>query len=139
MERTSLFAGSLVTLEKVLDLRAMRHNLIASNVANIDTPNYKAFDVLVEEEMRRAGDVGHASVQIRQTHSRHILGPEPTGFRANIRQSGIGGSLRNDGNNVDLDTQMTKMSENSLLYNASAQILSKKYQGLKNVIQGGKK
>jgi flagellar basal-body rod protein FlgB len=140
MDRASLFSGSLATLEKTLDLRSIRHNLIASNVANIDTPNYRAFDIMVEEEMQRSGNAGRPSIFIERTHPEHIELHGRCGLTPKIHmQPDLGEDLRNDGNSVDLDKQMTKLSENSLLYNTAAQILSRKYQGLKNVIQGGRK
>ena len=46
-------------------------------------------------------------------------------------------SLRGDGNTVDIDRTMGKLAENTLLYNAAAQLISKKFKGLKNVIKGG--
>jgi flagellar basal-body rod protein FlgB len=48
-------------------------------------------------------------------------------------------TLKGDRNSVDIDKEMANLSENSLMYNALAQILSKKFQGLKNVIQEGRK
>jgi flagellar basal-body rod protein FlgB len=46
-------------------------------------------------------------------------------------------TLRKDGNTVDLDREMAKLSENNLMYNALAQIVSRKFQGLKDAIKGG--
>jgi len=46
-------------------------------------------------------------------------------------------TLRKDGNTVDLDREMAKLSENNLMYNALAQIISRKFAGLKDAIKGG--
>lgn len=139
MKVQGMFSGVIPILEKVLDLRSMKHNSIASNIANMDTPNYKAFDVIVEQELGKA--IGaRKNVELEKTHSGHLPARE-TGLadiRPNVATSQqVTG--RADGNSVDIDKEMAKMAENSLMYNASAQILSKKFQGLKKVIEGGGK
>ncbi|MBW1941137.1 MAG: flagellar basal body rod protein FlgB, partial [Deltaproteobacteria bacterium] len=50
MESQGIFNKTFSILEKNLDLRSIKHNLIVSNIANMDTPNYKGFDLIVEEE-----------------------------------------------------------------------------------------
>ena len=137
MDIKGLFGGSIPLLNRALDLRSVRHNLIASNIANKDTPHYKAFDLMVEKEMERAVNKENG-FRMRKTHSGHII-------RGSITDGGIQGLSENkrgfyeseEGNTVDLDSEMGNLTENSLKYTVSAQILSKKLAGLKNVIQGG--
>lgn len=138
-----IFNQTISLLERSLDLRAIKHKSITSNVANIDTPNYKAFDVMVEEELNRqnrASGTGDA-VRMMTTSERHLALPRQDVVRIN-RHTGTGDNspvLRRDGNTVDLDREMASMSENSLMYTLSAQVVAKKFQSLRSVIEGGSK
>ena len=53
MNSLSIFDNTITTLENSLNIRARKHELIISNVANHDTPNYKAFDMVIEEEFNK--------------------------------------------------------------------------------------
>ena len=138
METNGIFNTTIQIMEKALDLRARKHNLIASNIANMDTPNYKAFELMVEDEMQRAGG-NEKTLALSRTDKGHI-GPDGPGAAPAVtrRQVNEGKPARVDGNTVDLDRSMAALSENSLLYNVSAQIIARKFNGLKNVIAGGK-
>ena len=139
MKLQGIFTGIIPVLEKVLDLRSMKHNSIVSNIANMDTPNYKTFDFIVEEELEKAMK-SRRNFELKKTQAGH-LGVRQIGS-TNVRLKAIDShrfTHRADGNSVDIDKEMAKMAENSLMYNASAQILSKKFQGLKNAIEGGGK
>jgi flagellar basal-body rod protein FlgB len=137
MESQGLFDQTFSVLEKSMNLRSQKHNLLVSNIANMDTPKYKAFDILVEEEMGKK--MGEANkTQLNQTQPAHI----PLMGMADLNAPEIRPvenpryDFRSDGNTVDVDRTMLKLSENGLLYNASAQMISKKFQSLSNVING---
>ena len=137
MESRGLFKGSFQLLERAMDLRSTKHTVVMSNIANMDTPNYKAFDVMVEEELEKAKGSGY-SAEIKRTHQRHLSGKHA--IEGDVRPTLDKTSqvlLRRDGNTVDMDREMAKLSENNLMYNAMAQIISKKFQGLKDAIKGG--
>ncbi|MCF8084794.1 MAG: flagellar basal body rod protein FlgB [Deltaproteobacteria bacterium] len=137
MASGKLFSGAYPVLEKALDLRSMKHNLIVSNIANKDTPGYKAFDLMVEDELNKFMDKGQP-VKLQKTDEGHLSGNaahRETG--RSVRDKGSKFSLRTDGNSVDIDQEMAKLSKNNLLYNAMSQIISRKFQGLKDVIKGG--
>ena len=135
MKADAIFTKTFAVLEKSLDLRSQKHNLTVSNVANMETPNYKPFDMIVREEMAKAMGDAH-QVGLTKTHAMHLPG--------RISRSGISGSgfsgrplfgNNGPGKRVNIDQEMAGLAENSLMYNASAQILAMKFQGLKNVIQ----
>ncbi|MCF8130502.1 MAG: flagellar basal body rod protein FlgB [Deltaproteobacteria bacterium] len=137
METAGMFKGTLGTLERAMNIRSKKHNVVMSNIANMDTPNYKAFDVIVEEEMEKDRKVSDPST-ITRTHHRHLSGKY--GGLGEVQpklESTDQMTLRKDGNTVDLDREMAKLSENNLMYNALAQIVSRKFQGLKDAIKGG--
>ena len=134
-----LFGGTLTTLSRTMDLSAMRQNLITSHLANIDTPNYKAFDIVLEDELAKASTEG-MQVRMEQTNEAHLdsghNGQDSSVTMVPLRNAPF--DSRKDGNTVDLDRTMAQMSQNNLLYHAAAQIIGKKFNGLKNVIKGGR-
>ena len=137
MENHPLFDRTVTLLSRVLDLRARNHRLIVSNIANADTPDYKEFRMHVEDALKNESQTV-AAPGLKRTRSGHL----PVGRRDSAgvritREKTTGYSLRGDGNTVDPDRSMSRMAENSLLYNTATQILNKKLQGLKAVIQGG--
>lgn len=139
MDDNVLFGSTLDLAAKALNLRSRKHDLIVSNLANADTPGYKAFDLIVEESLKK--QEGNASnVKITQTNPGHMPSARTggSGITPNIIQLPEQDNLRGDGNTVDMDREMATLATNQLLYRASAQIVSKKFQGLKNVITGGK-
>jgi flagellar basal-body rod protein FlgB len=134
-----LFGKTVTILEKVLDLRSLRHNLIVSNIANMDTPGYQASELAFGEELAKALRTGE-NVTLKKTHPRHL--PVREAYLGNIRPKVISSPplvLRSDLNSVDIDKEMAKLAENTLMYNALAQILSRKFLGLKNAIQEGRR
>jgi flagellar basal-body rod protein FlgB len=104
----------------------------------MDTPNFKAFDLVIEEALKKPpGASGH--IKLRRTHADHL--PRETQSMDTVKLKPLEApefSLRGDGNTVDLDKTMGDLAENTLLFETAAQIISKKFMGLKNVIKGGK-
>jgi len=134
-----LFGETLNTAAKALNLRAQRHDMIVSNLANADTPGYKAFDLMVEQSIQKqSGSESH--ITMKRTNPGHLPTAQTlgSGIRPKIIQLPEQNNLRGDGNSVDMDRQMSSLAGNQLLYRASAQIVVKKFQDLKNVITGGK-
>ena len=137
MPNNGLFRDTIALLERSLNLRSMQHRVLASNIANMDTPNYKAVELAVAEEM--AGKQNHSSgVQLVQTQPGHL--PLKHNAADNVKLKVAKPpefSLRGDGNTVDLDRTMGRMAENTLLYKTAAQIISQKFNGLRRAIRGG--
>jgi flagellar basal-body rod protein FlgB len=128
---------TMTLLERALDVRAERHTLIASNIANAETPRYQAVDLAFEGSLKEAMG-GAALPAVARTHPRHFpIGTQDrVALGANLiyrKSAGVG----NDLNSVDLDTEMTQLAHNNLLYNATAQMLSKKFAGVRQAIDGG--
>ncbi|RLC04704.1 MAG: flagellar basal body rod protein FlgB [Deltaproteobacteria bacterium] len=143
MGSEGIFSQTISFLERSLDLRSRKHDAIVSNVANIDTPNYKAFDVMVEDELQKLDRSTGAGkgVTMETTRAGHIE-PHRNPIRLTTTRSDGGSDSyieRRDGNTVDLDREMAGMAENSLMYSLSAQIIARKFQSLRNVIEGGNK
>jgi flagellar basal-body rod protein FlgB len=134
----NLFGGTISTLSRSLNLRARKHETILNNVANADTPNYKPFVLDVERAMQKERQQ-HDPKQLQRTNANHLPGlPLPGDPSSNGSKSGDDPLLfRGDRNGVDIDVEMTALAKNSLLYRASAQIVSSKFSGMKNAIKGG--
>lgn len=125
-------------LEKKLDVCTLRQRVIANNVANVDTPGFKASHVELENTLRQA--LNHQdTLSLRKTDPRHIepyLSTKAVHATMTIDKTT---SLRNDGNNVDIDREMTDLAKNEIDYQTVAQLLSHKYSGeIKLITELGK-
>ena len=138
MDDKVLFGGSLNLAARALNLRAQRHEMIVSNLANADTPGYKAFDLMVEASMRQQNESGN-HLNMKRTQPGHLptARTSETTITPKIVRLPEQDNLRGDGNTVDMDREMASLSSNQLLYRTSAQIVAKDFQLLKKVISGG--
>ena len=132
----NLFGPTYELLETALDSRATRHSVVASNIANVETPGYRASRVSFEEALQQAmpGN-GSGSLTMRTTHPGHL--PPANGvasLQAEVDYDRTS-AQRPDGNTVDLDREIVTMSKNKLMYNAVSQVISHKFQGLRSAIQ----
>ena len=114
-----------------LDYRAMRQDMIASNIANADTPNYKPRDVSFENALRaKQAEIFHdksKELKMAQTDDRHMgFKHDASDFKPTVFFRD-GHNARNDGNSVDIDVETTEMSKNSVMFNAI--IMAKKKDG----------
>jgi len=139
MSANNLFSETISFLERSLNLRSKRHRVLSANIANIDTPHYKAFDLVLEDEFARTAQTGGNNMTLKRTHEHHLPTTGTPMDRVTLKRTPAPEfSLRGDGNTVDLDKTMGDLAENTLLFKTAAQIISKKFQGLKEVIKGGK-
>ncbi len=135
-----VFFGSTINLlGKTLDLRAQNHNRISANLANIETPGYTPTTLSFEQELKSAlRDKGGGGSNFTSSSGIALRG-EPTALElvnGTVLETPSGTPGR-DGNSVELETEMGKMMENQIMYNASVQLLSRKFEGLKLAIKGG--
>ena len=137
MKADLIFGNTLAQLERSLDLRANNQKLIVSNLANLDTPNYKAFKMMVAEQMERSS-INGAPMAMARTHSSHMAPRAGQMENAAVeRVESNPRSIRGDGNTVELETEMSNLAENTLLYNTATRIVANKFNLLKSVIKGG--
>ena len=132
-----LFEGSISALQKSLNIGSLRHKVLTANIANIDTPNYKAFEVVMEDARQKNSGSAHP-IQLVRTQPDHLHRRTQSSTNVKLKAADPPAlNFRADGNTVDLDKTMGKLAENTILYRVAAQIIKRKFQGLKNVIQGG--
>jgi flagellar basal-body rod protein FlgB len=120
-------------LYKNLNFRAQRQKVIAGNIANINTPNYKTKDLSFNNILSKKTD---DNLKLSITHKNHI----PFEIeKVNDKKYNIyevqGLTEQNDGNNVNLDTQMGNMAKNTMLFNAIQGSIKKDSLWLKEVIR----
>lgn len=136
MKTLEMSTGSLSMLNQAMDIRSLRHDLIAGNISNMDTPNYRSFDLSMKEALGSI-DGKDAGMALEQSHPSHIqgngAGPDALNVRRSLPQPY---SLKGDGNTVDVDGEMVKLAENSLMYHALAQMVTKEFQLFTTAIEG---
>ena len=134
---SDLFDKTTNGLATSINLRQLRHNLISSNIANAETPQYHAKKLDFEDSLRRAMDTdGMRSVSV--SHADHIpVGSGgPKSLRPEIYENPEG-AINNDGNTVDLEKEMSSLAENTLLYKAAMELINKKIAALRYAASEG--
>lgn len=122
--------GHLKVHAEALALRSQRNEILASNIANAATPNFKAKDLDFEEMLNSR--MGFGKVNINDSrHFEMSIGPNEEGvkFRQNITPSV-------DGNTVELHIEQMQFSENVMKYQTSLEFLNRKISGLMSAIKG---
>lgn len=124
------------SLKKGLDAESLRHRVIANNIANVNTPNFKKSTIKFESLLKKA--LGRESIGLITTNPRHYGGtPLLSELKPEVRVNRTT-SMREDGNNVDIDEEMTNLAANDIEYQATAKELSERISLLRYVITGGK-
>lgn len=131
----NIFGPTISMLEKVLDFRSLRHTITAANIANADTPHYKSVHVNFEDELEKALPPDDNRLKVKTTNENHF--PRQIDVSQLSATIGIepGTSERADGNTVDLDHEIVKMSKNQLMYSALSQAVGRKLRGLMSAIK----
>lgn len=122
--------------QTALNLRAARQELLASNIANADTPNYKARDIDFASALRGALSGTTGSLPLSTTSAQHLGGVTgdsvmgaPLRYRTVLQPSA-------DGNTVDMDVERAQFADNALRYEASVRFVSQKIKGVLTALQG---
>lgn len=133
----SIFDKTINGLGTSLNHRLLRQDVISANVANAETPGYKAQRVDFENELANALDISENG-RMDVSHPDHM----PM-VRGRVETSGAeiydepDVVVNNDGNTVDMEKEMAKLSENTILYKAAVELINKKMGALKYVSMDG--
>ena len=129
---SNLFDKTTDALATSLQMRQVRHNVTSANIANAETPGYHAKKVEFEDALARALDLDGMS-KLTTSHGEHF----PVGGKAEVTP-GIydnpEAAVSNDGNTVDLEKEMSALTENSILYKTALQLINKKMASLRYAI-----
>ncbi|MCF6339792.1 MAG: flagellar basal body rod protein FlgB [Sulfurimonas sp.] len=130
-------------LAKALDYRAMRQDMISSNIANVDTPFYRPRDIRFEEaliyEKNKILNKNSPKLELAQTNASHITPKDEENIFKPTVYFRDGHMARNDGNSVDLDVETTEMSKNAIMFNAVINTGKKSSRIFKSVIEASQK
>lgn len=130
-----LFGGTISALEKGLDAASLRNDVINNNIANVNTPNFKSSSVQFESLLRDA--VEGKSLKGSITNARHIAigGADVDDVSAVVVQNN-NTTMRADGNNVDIEAEMTDLAKNTIYYNALVRKITGQITQLRTAIKG---
>jgi flagellar basal-body rod protein FlgB len=123
---------------EALNLRAQRQEILASNIANADTPGYQARDIDFASELSRVMSNGRAegsSMALKVTSARHIEA-QTNGAPSMDMLYRIPDQPSADGNTVDMDRERTQFADNSLKYQTDLTLISSQIKGMMSVLQG---
>ncbi|MFN3919494.1 MAG: flagellar basal body rod protein FlgB [Methylohalobius sp.] len=126
------FANALDLHPQAIALRARRTEVLASNLANADTPHYKARDFDVDRLLREAGA---PAVPLRVTHVNHIVPVSDPLSEERLRYR-VPQQASLDGNTVEEHIEQAKFAENALRYQASLNFINGKISGLMLALRG---
>ena len=129
---------------KALDYRAIRADMISGNIANIDTPNYKARDIDFEYALQKEADkiYGNSSnekLQLAKTDPKHLDPLSESDDTKAVIFYRDGQDARNDGNTVDLDVETTELAKNETIYNALIAAMKKDGSIFRSVLDASSK
>ena len=130
-------------LEQSLHYRKIRQDMIASNIANADTPFYRQRDIrfeeaLEEEVKKKFNEPRPPKLELAKTAPGHLSGFDDEEASKPIVFFRDGHLARNDGNSVDIDIEMSEMAKNNMAYNATIEALRKDIELFKAVIDSTK-
>ena len=120
--------------DDALLLRGRRSSILAANIANTDTPNYKARDIEFADMLRKANTQQADRIVLASTHRGHIAPKAGDLQPALMYRNPLHASL--DGNTVDSHVEQAQFSENALMFQTSFTFLNGKVQGLMKALKG---
>lgn len=128
-----VFDKTMHALENSLQYSTMKNKAISNNIANVDTPNYKAenvsFKSLLQDESNR--------LELKSTHSKHLPATN-SNHSQHVMATNNSTIYNHNGNNVDVDKEMADLAENQIFYRSLIDRMNGKFQTLQTVIRGGK-
>ncbi|MCM2674744.1 flagellar basal body rod protein FlgB [Alkalicoccobacillus plakortidis] len=130
-----LFSGaSFRSIELGLNQAQQKQSLIADNIANADTPGYKAKQLPFSQSLKN--ELNGSNFSAYKTQAEHVdfQGTQSSSSKLD----GLKGRYHHNGNGVDIDKEMANLAENQIQYNALIERLNGRFSSLQSVIRGGK-
>jgi len=120
-----LFGKTINLLSSMLDFRAERHNVIVSNISNIDTPGYKPRELVFKRTLEETTAERNRLEMVR-TNSRHFNSAQgkDSNFQVTLSEE-----------MMEIDTAMADLAGNNLMYNLTVELLSRKFNGINTVLK----
>jgi flagellar basal-body rod protein FlgB len=117
-----LFDQTFGLIQRSLDLRTLRHQVLSTNITNAETSNYSAKDIPFQKVLEQSLD-SRSAPSLRRTHRSHLPMDSQEGVRVEVSSEG-----------VDIDREMARLAENNIRFQAEVQVLMKKMDALKLTI-----
>lgn len=134
---SSIFDKTTNALGSSLNFRSLRHNVTSANIANAETPGYKAKVLDFEDALVRAIDMEGWNKPATSSEDHFAMGPGAISrTRADIYDN-PDVAVNNDGNTVDMERELATMQENSILYKAALSLINKKLGALRYAVTEG--
>ncbi|AAX16811.1 flagellar basal body rod protein FlgB [Borrelia hermsii] len=134
----NIFEMSVDLAHRYLDVLSLRQSVIADNIANVDTPNFKRSKVTFEAELERAILNERASnLSLIRGNDKHLNGFKELGY-LDVKPSRMLdylSILKNDGNNVDIDSEMKNLIQNQMIYSLFTNIQAHHFKSVNIVIK----
>src|SRR5699024_1456017 len=127
-----IFDTTVHTLENSLDYAVKKNQAISNNIANVDTPNYKAKNVAFKEVLHQEKN----QLSNYKSHPKHLSSTSSKSPSYMTRQKDT--TFNHNGNNVDVEKEMSDLAENQIYYQSLIDRLNGKFGLLQSVIRGGK-
>lgn len=133
------YLNQLGILKKGLDAAWLRAKVVSNNIANVDTPNFKAsrveFENVLKSHLKSPG-----ALRMKVSNPKHLASGKNLAGKVEpmvVRDDSI--SMRLDGNNVDLENEMTELTKNNIMYQTLIQKTAKEIAKIKYAISEGKR
>ena len=126
----NLFGSTIPKLESGLNYATKNNNVISNNIANIDTPNFKSQKVQFKDVL------ADESQKATRTHEKHLpfTNSGESGYKVISNHSTV---YNNNGNNVDVDKEMTELAKNQIYYQGLVDRMNGKFKSIQTVLRGG--
>lgn len=128
----NIFGSTISQLERGLDFSATKGKVISQNIANVDTPNYRAKNVSFKDVL---ANVQSNTLEAYRTNPQHLTFKSATTHPGVFNYSNL--RYRQNGNGVDMDKEQADLAANQIYYNALVDRINGKFNTLQNVIKGG--
>lgn len=127
-----IFDHTTGAIEKALDFSTVKNKAISQNIANVDTPNYNAKQIEFKNVLKQAKE---EVFNAKKTEEKHMSFTESN--QAFSVKTNKGTMYNHNGNNVDVDKEMSNLAENQIYYNSMVDRFNGKMNDLQTVIRGG--
>jgi flagellar basal-body rod protein FlgB len=132
MSSSFVIDKTMQAAKAALDGLSQRQSTISRNIANIDTPGYQAQTVNFEDALNKALKPSSSNLNMNLTNTAHLIATKTEANFISLSNR-PGGSQRVDGNNVDLDVELTEQSETGIAYQALTAAIKKKFDLLTTI------
>lgn len=126
-----LFDKTTAALNSAIQFRQLRQDVISTNIANAETPGFKAKKMDFEEALARAVDIDGKGRMTVDNEDHYLVGKGSISRVTPDVYDNPDGQTNNDGNNVDMEKEMAQLAENSILYKTAIQLINKKLAALR--------